>query len=230
MRGAAWRWLLAAGTLACASAAPRPPEPATRPADFVDTATRVPGLSLDIRYAGSHNFVGAPIDGYLAPKCLLTREAAAALARVQEGLRSRDLGLRVYDCYRPQRAVDDFVRWARDLDARQMKAEFYPNVAKSRLFADGYIAARSGHSRGSTVDLTLLRADGEALDMGTPFDFFDPRSHTDSPQVTAAQRAHRQLLREAMQARGFVNLPEEWWHYTLRDEPFPDTYFDFPVE
>jgi D-alanyl-D-alanine dipeptidase len=216
-------WLLAAGLLACGPVPARPPE-------FVDAAARVPGLELDIRYAGSHNFVGAPIDGYLAPKCLLTRDAARALARVQEPLRVEGLGLRVFDCYRPQRAVDAFVRWARDPEAVGTKSEFYPRVPKSRLFADGYIAARSGHSRGSTLDLTLVRLGAGPLDMGTPFDFFDPRSHTDSPDVTAEQRAHRERLRAAMQAEGFTNLPEEWWHYSLRDEPFPDRYFDFPVE
>jgi D-alanyl-D-alanine dipeptidase len=210
--------------VACGSSAPQ------RPPEFVDAGARVPGLELDIRYAGRHNFVGSPVDGYAAPKCLLTRPAARALARVQESLRGEGLELRVFDCYRPQRAVDAFVRWARDPADTSTRAEFYPNVPKARLFAEGYIAARSGHSRGSTLDLTLVRIGGEPLDMGTPFDFFDPRSHTDSPEVTPEQRAHRERLRASMQAEGFVNLPEEWWHYTLRDEPFPDRYFDFPVE
>ncbi len=174
--------------------------------------------------------------------------------RDRRGLLRQGYSLKVYDCYRPQRAVNDFVAWAKDLGDVRMKGEFYPRVEKSRLFEDGYIAAKSGHSRGSTMDLTIVRlparptrpyVPGEPLvpcwapkaerfpdnsvDMGTGFDCFDTLSHTLDPRVTGVQRANRLLLKSAMERAGFVNLAEEWWHYTLRGEPYPDTYFDFPV-
>jgi D-alanyl-D-alanine dipeptidase len=201
-----------------------------RPAAFVDAAATVPGLIVDMRYAGSHNFVGRPIDGYQAPRCLLTQAAAAALADVARDLAARGLHLKVFDCYRPTRAVANFVRWARDLSDVAGKAEFYPDVDKRTLFRDGYIAARSGHSRGSTADLTLARADGRELDMGTPFDFFSPKSWTADPSISAEAHANRALLATAMRRRGFRPYAKEWWHFTLRSEPFPDTYFDFPVK
>ena len=201
-----------------------------RPAAFVDAAATVPGLIVDMRYAGSHNFVGRPIDGYQAPRCLLTQAAAAALADVARDLAPRGLHLKVFDCYRPTRAVANFVRWARDLSDVAGKAEFYPDVDKRTLFRDGYIAARSGHSRGSTADLTLARADGRELDMGTPFDFFSPKSWTADPSISAEAHANRALLATAMRRRGFRPYAKEWWHFTLRSEPFPDTYFDFPVK
>jgi len=198
--------------------------------DLVDVREIEPSIRADIRYFGDDNFVGAPIDGYEAAKCLLSRSAAEALAGVQRELAADGLGLLVYDCYRPQRAVDHFVRWAADTADLGTKAEFYPNVDKSRLFDEGYIAERSGHSRGSTVDLTLVRDDAaEPLDMGTPYDFFDPRSHTESPEITERHLADRLRLRAAMEAGGFRNYPAEWWHYTLRDEPYPDVYFDLPI-
>lgn len=199
-----------------------------RPAAFVDAATIVPGLIVDMRYAGAHNFVGRPIDGYLAPRCLLTRAAAAALADVAHDLVPRGLVLKVFDCYRPARAVANFVRWARDGDAGG-KREFYPDVDKRTLFRDGYIAAHSGHSRGSTVDLTFARADGHELDMGTPFDFFSPRSWTASASVSAQAKINRAMLAAAMRRRGFRAYVKEWWHFTLAREPFPDSYFDFPI-
>ena len=200
-----------------------------RPAAFVDAATVVPGLVADMRYAGSHNFVGRPIDGYDAPHCLLTQSAAAALAAVARDLAPRGLAIKVFDCFRPTRAVANFVRWARDPADQAAKAEFYPDVDKRTLFRDGYIASQSGHSRGSTADLTLARADGTELDMGTHFDFFSPKSWTADPTVSAEQRANRMLLADAMRRRGFRGYDKEWWHFTLRGEPFPDTYFDFPV-
>jgi zinc D-Ala-D-Ala dipeptidase len=199
-----------------------------RPAAFADVATVVPGLVTDIRYAGSHNFVGRPIDGYQAPRCLLTQPAAAALAEVARDLASQGLVIKVFDCYRPVRAVANFVRWARDLADQAEKAEFYPDLDKRTLFRDGYIASRSGHSRGSTADLTLAKADGAELDMGTPFDFFSPKSWTEA-SVTNEQHANRMLLASAMRRRGSRGYDKEWWHFTLRSEPFPDTYFDFPV-
>ena len=200
-----------------------------RPAAFVDTATIVPGLIADMRYAGAHNFVGRPIDGYQAPRCLLTEAAADALAAVARDLKPRGLMIKVFDCYRPARAVANFERWARDLNDTAGKAEFYPDVDKRTLFRDGYIASHSGHSRGSTVDLTLAAADGRELDMGTPFDFFSPRSWTADRNISPEQHANRMMLAAAMRRGGFRGYDKEWWHFTLRGEPFPDTYFDFPV-
>lgn len=201
-----------------------------RPEGFVDAASVVPGLRVEMRYAGAHNFVGRRVDGYEAPVCILTREAAEALARVQAELAPRGLGIKVFDCYRPQRAVADFARWAGDLSDQSTKAEFYPNVDKSRLFELGYIAARSGHSRGSTVDLTLIDlATGAEIDMGSPFDLFDTRSWPSDETVSAEARANRLQLQNAMREHGFRSLREEWWHFTLEGEPHPQTYFDFVV-
>jgi len=200
-----------------------------RPAAFVDAATVVPGLIVEMRYAGAHNFVGRPIDGYEAPRCLLTRPAATALAEVARDLAPHGLRIKVFDCYRPERAVMNFVRWARDLKDTAGKVEFYPKVDKRTLFRDGYIASQSGHSRGSTADLTLAKDDGTELDMGTPFDFFSLKSWPASPAVTAEQHANRMLLASAMRRHGFRPYDREWWHFTLRGEPFPDSYFDFPV-
>jgi zinc D-Ala-D-Ala dipeptidase len=201
-----------------------------RPAAFVDAASVVPGLTVDMRYAGSHNFVGRPIDGYDAPHCLLAQAAAEALAAVARDFAPRGLRIKVFDCYRPSQAVANFVRWARDLNDTAGKAEFYPGVDKRTLFRDGYIASQSGHSRGSTMDLTLAQADGTQLDMGTPFDFFSPKSWTADTSIGAEAHANRMLLAAAMRRRGFRGYDKEWWHFTLRNEPFPDTYFDFPVK
>jgi D-alanyl-D-alanine dipeptidase len=200
-----------------------------RPAAFIDASAVVPGLVADIRYAGSHNFVGRPIDGYQAPRCLLTQAAASALAEVARDLAPRGLVIKVFDCYRPVRAVMNFVRWARDLNDAVAKAEFYPNVDKRTLFRDGYIASHSGHSRGSTADLTLATADGRELEMGTPFDFFSPKSWTADASIGPEQHVNRMMLAAAMRRRGFRGYDKEWWHFTLRSEPFPASYFDFPV-
>jgi D-alanyl-D-alanine dipeptidase len=217
--------------LVCAlGAAMVPADASPTSAMLVDAGAIVPGLVANIRYAGSHNFVGRPINGYRAPRCLLTQPAANALAEVARDLAARGLVIKVFDCYRPARAVADFVRWARDPRDQGAKAEFYPNVDKRTLFRDGYIASHSGHSRGSTVDLTLARADGTELDMGTPFDFFSPRSWTAASSVTAEQHANRMRLAAAMRRRGFRGYPKEWWHFTLRNEPFPGTYLDVPVQ
>ena len=207
---------------------------AERPSTFVDASTIVPGLAVEMRYAGTHNFVGIRVDGYARPVCLLTRPAAEALAKVQHDLAASGYGLKTYDCYRPARAVAHFVRWARDVRDIKAKAEFYPDVDKRRLFALGYIASRSGHSRGSTVDLGLVRLAGgrEAavdVDMGTPFDTFSPRSWPGSTDVGDEARRNRALLAAAMRRRGFRPYDREWWHFTLRGEPYPATYFDFPV-
>ena len=200
-----------------------------RPAGFVDAAGVVPGLIVEMRYAGAHNFVGRPIDGYAAPRCLLTRPAAAALGAVARDVEPRGLVLKAFDCYRPTRAVADFVRWARDLKDQKMKAEFYPEVDKRTLFRDGYIASHSGHSRGSTVDLTLADANGHELDVGTPFDFFSLKSWPGNAAVGPAAVANRRTLADAMTKHGFLPYKREWWHFSLRGEPFPATYFDFPV-
>ena len=195
-----------------------------------DAAAAVPGLLVEMRYHGSNNFVGVPIDGYEKPLCLLTQPAAAALAQVARDLESRGLVLKVFDCYRPARAVAHFVRWARDLADVVRKSEFYPDIDKRSLFRDGYIATRSGHSRGSTVDITLAHhTDGKELDMGTPYDFFSPRSWPSDKQVSAEAQVNRASLAQAMRRRGFVAYNKEWWHFTLRREPFPTIHFDFPV-
>lgn len=202
-------------------------------AGMVDIRGLVPDIAQDIRYFGSDNFVGARVDGYEAPRCWLKREAAEALARVEAALRDRHLRLRVYDCYRPARAVAHFMRWAGDTSDLKTKAAHYPDLDKPQLLGS-YIAPVSGHSRGATLDLTLLQcdaagADCRALDMGTDFDFFGTRANTDSPEATDAQRGNRHLLREAMAAQGFRNYPMEWWHYTFQPEPTPDTVYDVPV-
>jgi len=203
---------------------------AQAPRGFVDAATLVDGLVVEMRYAGSNNFVGRPVDGYLAPRCLLTQQAAAALAAVQRQLAPQGLGLKTFDCYRPVRAVAHFVRWARDTADIRRRADFYPGVDKRDLFRLGYIASRSGHSRGSTVDLTLVRReDGRELDMGSPFDFFSRRSWPSDRTVSAEAQRNRALLADAMRRGGFRPYEKEWWHFTLAREPYPNTYFDFPV-
>ena len=226
------RAALAALAFAFATSCAAPPATSgrARPDSFVDAAQVVPALVVDMRYASANNFVGRRIAGYEAPVCLLTRQAARALAAVQRDLAASGRGLKVYDCYRPARAVADFAAWARDLDDQRTKAEYYPNVPKDQLFALGYIAERSGHSRGSTLDVTLIDlATGAELDMGTPYDLFDPRSWPSDATVSAEAQANRRALQEIMIARGFRPLREEWWHFTLNEEPYPETYFDFPV-
>jgi len=216
---------------ACGGGAPREPKPPPGP-PLVAIATLDDTIVEDIRYAGPDNFTGAPVPGYEAARCLLTEPAARALVAVQADLRAVGMGLQVFDCYRPQRAVDRFVRWAGDGDERSKEA-YYPRVPKSELVARGYIAATSAHSRGATVDATLVSVDSwggtTPLDMGTPFDFFDERSHGDSADVSAEARENRRLLREVMGRRGFRPLPQEWWHFNWQPEPYPDRSFDVPV-
>ncbi|UTA48407.1 M15 family metallopeptidase [Simiduia sp. 21SJ11W-1] len=188
-------------------------------------------ITLDIKYFTHENLVGEPLDGYLAARCLLVPEAARALVAVSEALAEDGLGLLIFDCYRPQRAVNHFVRWAASPEDNSTKPDFYPNEEKHLMFERGYIAERSGHSRGATVDLSLYRlADGSPLDMGTGFDFMDESSATDYPLENAQAVANRHLLRQAMTAAGFKNYAQEWWHYTFKPEPHPDTYFDIPVQ
>lgn len=200
---------------------------------MVDIRAVVPDIAQDIRYFGSGNFVGAPVDGYRAPRCWLKREAADALAKVEAALRERHQRLRIFDCYRPARAVAHFMRWANDPADVRTKAAHYPGLDKAQLVGE-YISPMSGHSRGATIDLTLLQCEpsGAAcrpLDMGTDFDFFGTRANTDSPDVDAGQRANRLRLRDAMQAAGFRNYPMEWWHYTFQPEPTSGMYYDVPV-
>ena len=213
---------------------PRAIAQAKLPPGFVDVVEVIPSILVDLRYLTNANFVGRPVNGYEKSRCILTKEAAAALKRVQDELVRHQLGLKVFDAYRPQRAVNHFVRWSQDETDQQTKEMFYPHVAKRDLFREGYIAARSSHSRGSTLDLTIVSiGEGDAnneLDMGTPFDFFGQESWIDSAKLNPQQRANRLLLRELMTKHGFRPYDKEWWHFTLIDEPFPDTYFDFPVK
>ena len=227
------------------------------PDGFVRLSAVAPEIAQEIRYTTPYNFVGAPIDAYLAPECILTERAATALRDVARALADDGLGLKVYDCYRPQTAVRHFVRWANDPGALAMKDAFYPTEPKGSLFSRGYIATRSGHSRGSTVDLTLVRLpvsasvltrfpspgdslarcdapraerlDERDLDMGTAYDCLSTLAATDDPRVSREVRRNRDRLRAAMSAGGFRNYAKEWWHFTLRGEPHR-TYFDFPVE
>ncbi len=203
------------------------------PQGFVHADEVVPGLVLDLRYAGADNFVGQRIDGYEAARALLSAQAAEVLRRVQADLQPFGLGLKIFDAYRPARAVAHFLRWSVMQDDPAAKRTYYPDIDKQKLFEEGYVATRSSHSRGSTVDLTLVTIgkDGTAadLDMGTAFDFFGPESWPDYTGLTGVQRANRLLLKLAMERHGFKPFDKEWWHFTLRDEPFPETYFDFPV-
>ena len=206
----------------------------SRPGGFVYVEEVIPDVAVELRYRSSDNFVGQPVDGYSSSRCILTREAASALKGVQMDLKRFGLGIKIFDAYRPQRAVDHFVRWAGDMSDTQMKWKYYPHVDKKDLFKKGYIAMKSSHSRGSTVDLTIVakgvNGDVLELDMGSGFDFFGPVSWPSDLTVGPAQRAHRMLLRTLMVEHGFVPYDREWWHFTLKNEPFPDRYFDFPIQ
>lgn len=201
------------------------------PEGFIHVKTIIPDIDVELRYFSTHNFVGDTIDGYKANRLILTKQSAEALKKVQDELQEQNLCLRVYDGYRPQRAVNHFIRWARDLNDTINKQEFYPDVEKRYLFREEYIATRSGHSRGSTIDLTIIDGNtNQPLDMGSPYDFFGKESWVEHPGLTKVQKANRQLLQKVMLKHNFRNYPKEWWHFTLRWEPFPKTYFDFEVE
>jgi D-alanyl-D-alanine dipeptidase len=201
------------------------------PEGFVYLEQVIPDVVLELRYFSDDNFVGRRVDGYLAPRCIISRKGAEALKKVQEDLKPFGLGLKIFDAYRPQQAVNHFIRWAQDLTDLKTKPAYYPRVNKEHLFSDGYIARRSGHSRGSTVDLTIVNlADKREIDMGTGFDWFGPESWPEDPAASSSQRAHRLLLRTLMIKQGFKPYSKEWWHFTLENEPFPETYFDFPVK
>ncbi len=199
--------------------------------DFVSIAEAVPDVILEIRYYSTYNFVGDRIDGYEEPCALMTKEAAAALEKASDAAVREGYRLKIYDAYRPQTAVNNFIEWAEDTADTRMKEYFYPKLDKSVLFEQGYIAEKSGHSRGSTVDLTLFdMSKGKELDMGGTFDYFGELSHPDYiGELTPEQIQNRNILRDIMVENGFKPLDTEWWHFTLADEPYPDTYFDFPV-
>lgn len=243
---AAAAWLLSAVTFAAAG-----PD---LPQGFVYLADVDPSIVQDIRYYGAHNFVGRRIEGYNAAECILTKEAASALSRVQAALAEAKLSLIVWDCYRPGRAVADFIAWSESRSKTGRKAEFFPNLDKKSLFAFGYIAAHSAHSRGSAVDIGLipkgsapgvfrpeaaaasctapkrLRFQDGALDFGTGFDCLDGTANLSAPGLSREARENRDILRKAMISGGFEPYAKEWWHFTLKSEPFPDKSFDFPIE
>ena len=197
---------------------------------FVRLQDVIPEALPEIRYAGNNNFVGERIDGYEEPVALMAREAAEALSRVNGEAAARGLGLKIFDAYRPRRAVEHFMRWAADPEDQRMKEAFYPDIPKAEIIPRGYVAPESSHSRGSTVDLTLVDLQTrEELDMGGSFDFFGERSHPDYAGLTEAQRANRRLLREMMTRQVFLPIETEWWHFTLANEPYPETCFTFPV-
>ena len=201
------------------------------PEGFVYVKSIIPDLDVELRYNTTNNFVGKRIDGYNSNKLILTNETAVALKQVHEALQNQNVCLKVYDGYRPQRAVNHFMRWAANLNDTINKQVFYPEIDKKRLFEEDYIATRSGHSKGSTVDVTLIDGNtGKPLDMGSSYDFFGEASWIDYPKLTATQKANRQLLLTTMLKYGFKNYPKEWWHFTLKNEPFPNTFFDFPIE
>lgn len=201
------------------------------PEGFVYVHDIIPDLEVELRYHTSNNFVGTPISGYESNKLILTEETTKILKLVHEALQEQNLCLLVYDGYRPQQAVDHFVKWAKKLNDTTNKQIFYPNVIKRDLFKEGYIASKSGHSRGSTLDLTIINGNTyEPLDMGSPYDFFGQESWCDFDKITDEQKANRQLLQTVMLNHGFSNYPKEWWHFTLKGEPFPNTYFDFPIK
>jgi D-alanyl-D-alanine dipeptidase len=198
--------------------------------DFVFVDEVVPEIRWDAKYATWDNFTGKPVDGYLANRIVGTRELCAALARAQEKAGSLGFGLLLWDGYRPQRAVDSFLRWSKLPEDGRTKRRHYPNIDRPQMFEEGYVAAKSGHSRGSTVDLTLYElATGELAPMGGGHDLMDPISHHGAKGVRQAEARNRRYLRAIMEDSGFSSYDCEWWHYTLKSEPYPDTYFDFPI-
>jgi zinc D-Ala-D-Ala dipeptidase len=249
------RALLALTVLLFAASPAAAAEPTAPPGAFVSLHDVDPSVVIEMRYLTPHNFIGHRIPGYRENVCLLTRPAAEAVKRAQTAVRARGYTLKVYDCYRPQRSVDAFVKWGKDLSDQRMKAEFYPRVRKRVVFKEGYIASQSGHSRGSTLDLTLVKLPARnqeryhrgdrlrdcalparkrfrdnSIDMGTGYDCFDPLAHPYNGRIHGKQRANRLKLRAAMIGAGFKGLETEWWHFTLKNEPYPETYFDFPME
>ena len=197
--------------------------------DFTEIATMIDDAAYDIRYYSSNNFTGNRIQGYKAPKAYMTHEALTALAKAAEDLRGQGYRLLIWDSYRPQKAVDNFVVWINNPNDVGDK-DFYPDLQKSDLVKGGYIATKSSHTRGSTVDLTLIKKDGSFVDMGGTFDLFSEVSHPDYKKITKQQKKNRKILHDAMIKAGFEGIDSEWWHFTLKDEPYKDTYFNFDVE
>lgn len=227
----------------------------TLPADFVYLRDVDPSIIQEIRYATHHNFIGHPIQGYKASECILTYSTASALAQIQKELKKSSLSLKVYDCYRPQKTVDEFIQWSQQPNQQQMKAEFYPRVNKANFFKLGYVAEKSGHTRGSTVDLTIVpiptsshttyiegqklvacfasyltRFQDGSIDMGTGFDCMDVLSHNDNTNITPVALNNRNLLKKTMEKYGFNSYEPEWWHFTLKNEPHSNIYFNFDIE
>ena len=201
------------------------------PESFVNVLDEIPSIKIELRYYSHNNFVGKPIDGYTTNKVYLTKEATKQLKIIQEKLSKQNLSLKIFDAYRPQRAVNNFWVWAKDVNDTLMKQQFYPKVAKKNLFKEQYIATKSRHSSGSTVDITLVDlVTNEELDMGSSFDFFGNISWVNNHKITPKQLENRKLLLTIMTSNGFYNYPKEWWHYTLRNEPFRNQYFDFIIE
>ncbi|MDW5289911.1 M15 family metallopeptidase [Formosa sp. PL04] len=201
------------------------------PKGFVYVKDIAPTIQLEMRYCTDYNFVGEPIYGYYNAVGIVTAETAEALKAVQMELESQNLSLKIYDAYRPQEAVNHFIDWAKNVNDTLMKPNFYPDVDKHYLFRDGYIASKSRHSSGSTVDLTIVHNDtGESLDMGSPFDFFGEPSWVAFTDLSKQQKQNRMLLQQVMQKHRFISYSKEWWHFTLRNEPFKNQYFNFPVE
>jgi zinc D-Ala-D-Ala dipeptidase len=201
------------------------------PTGFVYVKNIIPNIKVELRYYSNNNFTGKRVDGYNKPKCIFSRKGVLALAKVQKKLNESGLGLKIFDAYRPQWAVDCFEKWAKDLNDTKMKAEYYPDIDKKDLFKLGYIAAKSSHSRGGAIDLTIISLkDGKELDMGSAFDLFSKKSWPSYKKLLPQQMANRLLLRLIMEKYGFLPYQYEWWHFFVKNEPFPNTYFDFPIE
>lgn len=201
-----------------------------RPNDFVDISLEIPGILTDVKYFTGDNFVGERIDGYEAPTILLTEKAVIALDKVQKQLMEEGCGLKVFDGYRPKRAADHFIRWGKQEENSKTKSIYYPEMTRQEIFQGGFIAPESSHTRGSTVDLTVVKIEtGIEIDMGGIFDFFSEVSYSDYDHLTLEQSKNRVQLRYLMRSEGFEPMQQEWWHFTLSNEPYPETYFDFPI-
>ena len=197
---------------------------------FIDIKEYIPSIIIDLKYSSDDNFTGRVVNGYESPKCLLTFEAASSLRNIQTILNKSGYSLKIYDAYRPQRSVNHFINWSKNQSDTINKSYYYPNLAKSTLFKLGYIASKSSHSRGSTVDITLVDIiSGKEVDMGSPYDFFGLESSHDYKNISITQKNNRKLLLDIMTKNGFSSYSKEWWHYTFIDEPFPTTYFDFTI-
>lgn len=211
----------------------------TLPTGFVDVQEVIPSILVDLKYLGSDNFVGRPIPGYNTSRVILSKEATSALANIQTELQQFGLSLLIYDAYRPTQAVDAFVAWSNEPEDKTIKQKYYPTLTKKEIFDQRYIMKKSSHSRGSTVDLTIVSLNNTQnqhntlyipLDMGGIFDFFGKESHPNFQNITPQQKANRLFLRTIMTKYGFTPISNEWWHFTLAKEPFPETYFNFPIE